>query len=132
MQKSLFGLVITVLFLGLSLSSCKKDPTFTDKMVGTWKSNKVTYDGTDASAIYHYTIILNSNKSFDLTQTTPLAPGSVVRKGTWEADNSREDIILHYDDSSDSDRYEITGLTGSQLNAEIIVNSKRLDIVFVK
>jgi hypothetical protein len=132
MQKSFLGLLATVLFLGLSVSSCKKDPTFADKLVGTWKSNKVTYDGTDATAIYQYTIILNGNKSFDLTQTTPLAPGSTVRKGTWETNDAREEVVLRYDDSNVSDRYDITGLTGNQMTAETLLNSKRLDINFIR
>ena len=120
-----------LLFLGLSLASCKKEQTFDDKLSGTWKSSKVTYDNKDQTSVTDYTLVLQPSKEFDFTKTALLG-GSTIRTGIWETNEARQEIILRYDDSTESERYDISGLDAKFMIAETILDGKRLEIEFKK
>ena len=131
MQKSIFGF-LAILFLGLTLVSCKKEQTFDDKLFGTWVSTKVTYDNGDATGLFQYTIELQSSHEFKLTQKTPLSSQSIIRAGTWETNEARQEVILRYDDSAETSRYDINSLDGDHMTAETLLDGKQLEIEFKK
>lgn len=131
MQKSIFGF-LAILFLGLTLVSCKKEQTFDDKLVGTWSSTKVIYDNSDATSLFQYTIVFQPSKEFELTQKTPLSSQSIIRSGTWETNEARQEVILRYDDSTESTRYDINALDGSHMTAETLLDGKKLEIELKK
>jgi hypothetical protein len=144
MKRKLFSLrfAILVLLTGIALSSCKKDSTTTDDVVGTWTSGAITLDvmvGTKTLTQYYidemgYTaeeaaaataLAEEFIKAFftgtvtvkeDHTYTSNL--GGIAETGTWSLSTDRTELTL---DSSTDDPviYDVVELTSSILKLHV-------------
>lgn len=114
----------------ISLSSCKKDPSFDEQLTGNWASAKVTYGAEDGTALYSFDLVLESSKEFDLTEKTLL--GTSIHTGVWASDSGTQEITLTDDEGGTQTKYDITNLTETQMTAETVINKVRFTIVFKK
>ncbi len=129
MKNAAFGL-LAILFVALSFTSCKKEDSFEEKIVGQWHSSKVTYDNNDATGLFNFKLKLENSREFDLTLTT--ITGTQASTGNWEPNRTTEEVTLINDGDGVSTKYDITQLTDARMTAETIYQGKRLVIVFDK
>ncbi len=135
MKNLVFSLI--VFFAASALfTSCdkKKELNFVEKLPGTWQSVKVTQGG-NTQAGSSFQIRLEASKEFDMDITTnlPIIGTTVTtRSGSWSSDDNRQEIQLTYDDSGEQIIWDVTLLTDTQLNIELIQNGVRYNIQFEK
>lgn len=128
------NLFFSLLVLTVSLSACKKDPTFDDKLVGTWTTTNVKIKGVDVTSTNTVVLNIESSHEFDADVTTKVVIGEPIVSsytGIWTADEVKEEIVLKYDNNSE-EKYDITSLTETVLKATVVVNNERREFVFEK
>ncbi|MCC7244836.1 MAG: hypothetical protein IT269_04090 [Saprospiraceae bacterium] len=135
MKNLVFSLVSIFAFAGLFTSCDKtKELNFDEKLPGSWQSVKVTQAGNTQTGS-SYLIHLESSKEFDMDITTnlPIVGKTVTsRSGTWTSDIAKQEIQLTYDDSGEQITWDVTQLTDTQMNIELIQNGVRYNIQFEK
>lgn len=113
-------------------SSCKKELSFGDRLVGRWSSTQVTVGGVDATASYTFDLNLEGSREFDLdvTSVVPLS-GRITQsyKGDWAENEARKDITLNYN-NGDKKTWDIVELSETTLTAEIIESNTRYQVKF--
>ena len=129
MKNAAFGLS-AILFVALSFTACKKEDSFEEKIVGQWHSTKVTYDNNDATGLFNFRLTLQNSREFDLTLTT--ITGTQASTGSWQPNESTEEVTLVNDSDGATAKYDITQLNDTRMTAETIYQGKRLVIVFDK
>jgi hypothetical protein len=133
MKNAIFSLAALAL-IASAFTSCKKDPTFKDQLVGQWLSVKVKAGSTDYTASSQYNLNLEANNEFDLdvTATVPFT-GQVTQSysGDWSEDGTKQDVVLTYSDGEEQ-TWEIAELTETTLTAEIIQSNVRYQVTFEK
>jgi len=134
MKNAMLGFLTAFVCIALSLSSCTKEKTFEEQLIGHWHSEKVKISGVDASTSSSVVLKLTSEKKFTLEISgNTLLIGSTTQKftGTWEKDPADDnDILLTYDANGQKSRYEIDTLEDDRMDADIIVGGVLYEIVF--
>lgn len=132
MKKSFFILPV-ILLAALSFTSCKKDETFEEKITGEWHSVNVKLNGNDVTNYFTLDLELQSDKDFKATlQTVDIFSGAKTTtnpKGEWMADNG-EEIELTYDDTDESESYEVVDFSGDELIVETVQDGDKIEITF--
>ncbi|MEZ4966481.1 MAG: hypothetical protein R2791_14665 [Saprospiraceae bacterium] len=137
MKKSVFSLSV-LFFAVLSFSSCKKDEiSFEQQVTGEWHSVKVKLNGTDVTDYFMLDLDLAQDNRFDATLkvvTFPAGSSGVSHpKGEWTADDSSQQLELVYDDSGETESYEILELSDTAMRVKTTQqNGDRIDITFEK
>ena len=130
----MLGFFIAFVSIALSLSSCTKEKTFEEQLIGHWHSEKVKISGVDASASSTIVLKLTSEKKFTMEISgNTLLVGNTTQKftGTWDKDLADDnDILLTFDWSGQKSRYEIDTLEDNRMDADIIVSGVLYEIVF--
>ena len=130
----MLGFFIAFVSIALSLSSCTKEKTFEEQLIGHWHSEKVKISGVDASASSTIVLKLTSEKKFTMEISgNTLLVGNTTQKftGTWDKDLADDnDILLTFDGSGQKSRYEIDTLEDNRMDADIIVSGVLYEIVF--
>jgi len=129
MKNAAFGL-LAILLVALSFTSCKKEDSFAEKLVGQWHSSKVTYDNNDATGLFNFKLHLENSREFDLTLTT--ITGTQASTGNWEPNATTEEVTLINDSDGITAKYDITQVNESRMTAETVYQGKRLVIIFDK
>ena len=134
MKNAIFNLAAIALFAVL-LTSCKKDPSFSDQLVGHWKSSEVKAGSTDLTNSNTFDLNLQSTKEFDLDVSTivPLT-GTITKSysGDWVSDPAKLDVTLTYNETGDSKTWEIIAIDDLNMTAELVENSVRYQVKFQK
>ena len=132
MKNTILSLAALALFTA-GFSSCKKDPTFKDQLVGNWKSVEVkagTDDVTDANT---YDLRLQSTNEFDLdvTAIVPLA-GAVTKSynGDWATDDPKQNVTLTYNGTGEQKTWAVNNLLDNSMTAELVENNVRYQVKF--
>lgn len=129
MKNAAFGL-LAILLVALSFTACKKEDSFEEKLVGQWRSSKVTYDNSNASGLFTFQLKMEASREFDLTLTT--ITGTQASTGSWQPNQSTEEVTLVNDGDGATTKYDITQLNEARMTAETLYQGKRLVIVFDK
>lgn len=134
MKKSFFSLS-AILIIALSFTACKKDEkTFEEKVTGDWHSVSVRLNGTDATNYYSLDIQLDQDKTFDailkVTSVLTNQAGVSKPKGTWSADNGGQSIELMYDDSNETELYEVIDISDTEMTVKIKQGEDKIEIAF--
>lgn len=129
MKNAAFGL-LAILLVALSFTACKKEDSFEEKLVGQWRSSKVTYDNSNASGLFTFQLKMEASREFDLTLTT--ITGTQASTGSWQPNQSTEEVTLVNDGDGVTTKYDITQLNEVRMTAETLYQGKRLVIVFDK
>ncbi len=134
MKKSIFSLNI-LLLVALSFTACKKDEkTFEEKVIGDWHSVNVKLNGSDVTDYFMLDIQLQQDQSFDATLkivTLPNSqPGVTTPKGKWTANDTGKKLDLTYDDSQDTETYEVLELTDTGMTVKTKQNNDLIEITF--
>jgi hypothetical protein len=118
--------------LTTALTSCKKEKTFQDELVGRWLSVQVTTGGVDQTSSYSYDLNLEESQEFslDVTTTVPFT-GKVIQtfSGDWTEDQTKQDVTLNYTDG-DKKTWDIVALSETSLTAELIESNIRYQVKF--
>ncbi len=133
MKNAALGLLAILLISSFSFVSCKKDETLQDRLVGVWLSSKVKSGDVDYSAIVKFNLDLQKSNEFDLDVITNLPPAGTNTQsynGDWVEDETKQDLILTFSNSSTPSTYEINSLTGTSMVAEIIYEGTRYQVTF--
>jgi len=134
MKNAILSLAALALFT-FAFSSCKKDPTFKDQLVGIWKSTTVKAGTTDVTNVNTFDLNLQASSEFDLdvTAMVPLT-GKVVQSytGDWSTDDAKQDVTLIYNGTGETKTWEITSVTDLQMKAELVENNIRYQVTFEK
>ncbi len=132
MKKTVF--ILTALF-AFSFASCKKDKSFTDQLVGNWKSVEVKSDGTDVSAFTQFKLNMQASKEFDLDQISKnILTGTSSTEsytGDWEENTDKNDVTLKYI-TGEVKTYDVKEITEDVLKVEFVDNNQRITIQFDK
>jgi hypothetical protein len=134
MKNAILSLTALTLFT-VAFSSCKKDPTFKDQLVGNWKSIEVKAGANDLTSSNSYDLRLQSTNEFDLdvTYMLPLT-GKVIQSydGNWATDDAKQDVTLTYNGSGDVKTWEITAISDLNMTAELLEDNVRYQVTFKK
>lgn len=132
MKNSILSLAALALFT-FAFSSCKKDPTFKEQIVGNWKSVEVKSDDTDLSHSNSFNLRLQSSAEFDLeiTATVPIA-GKISQSfnGDWTSDDAKQDVTLQYNGTGETKTWEILTLSDVSMTAELFEDNIRYQVKF--
>lgn len=136
MKKSFFSLT-ALLFVALSFTACKKDEkSFEEKVIGEWHSVQVKINGNDVTDYFIFDLQLEQDKSFDATLkivTFPSGQAGVTNpKGEWTADDSSQNLDLTYDDSQETESYEVLELSDTEMKVKTKQNNDQIEITFEK
>lgn len=136
MKKSFFSLT-ALLLLALSFTACKKDEkTFEEKVTGEWHSVNVRINGQDVTDYFMLDIELESDKSFDATlkivNVLSGQTGVTKPKGEWAADDSGQAIELIYDDTNETELYEVIEVSDNEMTVKTEQNNDKIEIKFEK
>lgn len=134
MKNVFFSLLSTLVCATLLLSSCKKELSFEEQLVGKWNSQKVKASGVDVTASSSMKLTLQPDKKFklDISGTTPLI-GTTTQSfsGSWVRDTDDDnDIILTFDPNGQTSHYEIDKLEENSMEAEILVSGVLYEVQF--
>ena len=133
MKNALFSL-LALAFIASVTSSCKKEKTFKDELVGHWVSSKVTAGSNDVTSAYTFDLNLQNSQEFslDVTSDVPLT-GRITQSyaGDWDDDEAKQDVTLTYSDGTKK-TWDIILVSETQLTAELIENSVRYQVKFDK
>jgi len=131
MKNVVLNFVALVLFTA-AFTSCKKEKTFKDELVGRWLSVQVTAGGVDLTSSYDYDLNLEGSQEFslDVTTTVPFT-GKVTQSfsGDWTEDQTKQDVTLNYADG-DKKTWDIVAITETSLTAELIESNTRYQVKF--
>lgn len=122
----------------LSLSACKKEnePSFKDRLVGGWKSDKVTFNGADVSALIKFDLELRANRTFKIDLTTLIPPAQSSTQyfsGDWQEDAQKQSLTLSISNSNQPpSTIQIEDLSDQKMEAEINFEGNRYRVSFVK
>jgi hypothetical protein len=134
MKNALSGFCMALLLLSSFLTSCTKEKSFEEQLIGHWQSQQVKISGVEASSTSKVVLKLTSEKKFTLEISgSTLLVGNTTQKftGTWEKDPSDDnDIMLTFDTNGQKSRYEIDTLEDDSMDADIIVGGVLYEIVF--
>jgi hypothetical protein len=133
MKNAIYGFFIAFVSIALSLSSCTKEKTFEEQLIGHWHSEAVKIGGVDASSSSSITLKLTSEKKFSLEISgNTLLVGTTTQKfaGTWEKDPTDDNDILLTFENGQKSRYEIDTLEDDKMDADIIVGGVLYEIIF--
>ena len=132
MKNTIFNLAALLLFTA-AFSSCKKDPTFKDQLVGNWKSTEVKAGTVDLTSSNTFDLRLQSSAEFDLdvTAMVPLT-GKVIQSynGDWSTDDTRQDVTLTYSGTGETKTWDITAISDNSMTAELLENNVRYQVTF--
>ena len=132
MKNAILSLAALALFTA-GFTSCKKDPTFKDQLVGDWKSVEVKSGANDVTTTYTFDLSLQSSNEFvlDITSIVPSA-GSVTlsNNGDYETNDAKQDVTLMYNSTGEKKTWEINALTESSMTAELLENNIRYVVKF--
>jgi hypothetical protein len=135
MKKSAFG-ILAFFLASLLVVSCKKDPTFEEKIVGSWQSLSVKASGVDVTASNQFKLTLKADSKFDLeiTYVVPIA-GKTTQTftGTWSktaGDDTK--IDLKFDGSGNTSTLEISALDEDSMTSKITVSNVPYEVQFIK
>lgn len=133
MKKSFFNLSL-LLLTALSFTACKKEKTFEERVVGSWHSFNVKLNGSDVSSYFTLDLELQPDKDFKATlKTVDVFSGNMSTtnpRGEWGADNDGQELELLYDDTNESESYEVTELTDDEMAVETIQDGDKIEIRF--
>lgn len=132
MKKTVFILSALIAF---SFTSCKKDKSFSDQLVGNWKSIEVKSDGTDVSAFTQFKLNMQASKEFDLDLISKnvLTGTSSTESytGDWEENSDKNDVTLKYV-TGEVKTYDVKEITEDALQVEFVDNNQRIMVRFDK
>lgn len=132
MKKSFFNLPV-LLLTALSFTACKKEATFDEKITGEWQSVNVKLNGNDVTGYFSLDLELQADKDFKATlKTTDIFSGNTTTtnpKGEWATQGS-EELELTYDDTDESESYEVVEFSGDELSVETIQDGDKIEITF--
>ena len=132
-MKKLFFSLPVLLITALSFTACKKDPSFEERITGEWRSVNVKLNGNDVTNYFSLDLELQSDKDFKATlKTTDIFSGDMTTtnpKGEWSAADS-EEIELTYDDTDESETYEVIEFSDDELVVETDQNGDKIEIIF--
>jgi hypothetical protein len=132
MKNAILNLAAFLLLIP-AFSSCKKEKTFKDQLVGNWKSVQVAIADQDVTSSFSFDLDLQSSYEFNLDVTTivPLSnPVVQSYSGDWTDDEPKQDVTLKYS-TGEEKTWEITSLTETAMTAEIVEpDNKRYKVVF--
>lgn len=132
MKKSLFNLPV-LLLTALSFTACKKEQTFEEKITGEWQSVDVKLNGNDVSGYFSLDLELQADKDFKaILKTTDIFSGKTTTttpKGEWSAQGN-EEIELTYDDTEESESYEVLEFSGDEMTVETTQDGDKIEITF--
>jgi hypothetical protein len=132
MKNSILSLATLVLFTA-GFTSCKKEATLKDHLIGEWKSVQVKAGDMDATDSNQFDLSLQSTDEFDLdvTAIVPFA-GTVVKSysGDWSADDAKQDITLVYNSTGERKTWDITAWSENSITAELVENNVRYQVKF--
>lgn len=121
------------LLLAPAFTSCKKEKTFKDQLVGHWQSVQVAIADQDVTSSFSFDLDLQSSYEFNLDVTTivPLSnPVVQSYSGDWTDDEVKQDVTLKYS-TGEEKTWEITSLTDAAMTAEIVEpDNKRYKVIF--
>lgn len=131
MKNSVLSLAALALLI-LAVSSCKKDPTFTEQIAGNWKSVEVKEGANDRSNSNSFNLNLHANKEFDL-QISAILPitGEISQSfsGDWTSDLEKQDLTLQYG-SGETKNWEVLSINETSLTVEMLENNVRIQVTF--
>ncbi|MBL7828797.1 MAG: hypothetical protein JNJ57_19330 [Saprospiraceae bacterium] len=134
MKNNLLSLAALVL-ISAAFTSCKKDPTLKDQLVGNWLSVQVTAGSEDLTAANSFDLRLQDSKEFDLDLTT-VAPlvGTITQSysGDWSTDETKQEVTLVYNGTGETKTWDIIEITDTTLTAELVENNIRYTVKFQK
>ena len=133
MNKSIFNLSV-LLLAALSFTACKKDEkTFEEKITGEWQSVNVQLNGNDVTSYFQLDIELQADKDFKATlKTVNIVTGKSETsnpRGEWEADNASEEFELTYNDTGETEVYEVIEFDDEEMTVETLQGS---DIILIR
>jgi hypothetical protein len=132
MKKSFFNLSV-LLLTALSFTACKKEATFEEKITGEWQSVNVKLNGNDVTGYFSLDLELQADKDFKATlKTTDIFSGNTTTtnpRGEWSADGG-EEIELTYDDTDESESYEVLEFSDDELTVETFQDGDKIEITF--
>ena len=134
MKNVFFNLLSCLVCASLLFSSCKKELSFEEQLVGNWNSQKVKASGVDVTATSSLKLVLQPDKKFklDISGTTPLI-GTTTQTfvGAWVRDPGDEnDVLLTFDATGQTSHYEIDRLEEDSMEAEILVSGVLYEVQF--
>jgi len=132
MKNSILSLAALALFTA-GFSSCKKDATLKDHLVGEWKSVQVKAGTTDATTSNQFDLSLQSTDEFDLDITAIVPLAGVVTKsysGDWTTDDAKQDITLVYNSTGETKTWDISAWSENSITAELVENNVRYVVKF--
>lgn len=125
----------SLFLLASAFVSCKKDenpPSFMERLVGEWKSEKITVSGTDQSNSFSFLLKLEEDKDFELDIATALPIiGNVTQSfdGDWSEDENKQEITLRYTDG-DKLNWDVKELSDDSMTAEALIDNLRYQVIF--
>jgi hypothetical protein len=132
MKNAILNLAAFALLIS-TLTSCKKDPTFKEQLVGDWVSTKVKAGTTDLSGSNTFELRLHASSEFDLdiTSTVPLS-GSIVQSfsGDWDTEDTKQDITLTYNGSGQTKTWDVVNIGNTTLTTELVEDNIRYQVTF--
>ena len=132
MKNSILSLAALVLFTA-AFSSCKKDPTFKDHLVGDWTSVQVKAGASDVTDANQFDLSLQSTDEFNLDVTAIVPFAGVVTKsynGDWTTDDAKQDITLMYNSTGEKKTWDVTAYSENSITAELVENNVRYVVKF--
>lgn len=132
MKNAFFSLTALAL-LTLAMSSCRKDPTFKEQLVGNWKSVEVKAGTSDLSGSTTFDLRLQATDEFDLdvTYIVPLTGKQIQSySGDWVANLDKHDITLTYNGTGETKTWEVTAIADLSLTAELVEDNIRYQVTF--
>lgn len=134
MKNLFFGLLSGLVCATLLLSSCKKELSFEEQLVGNWNSQKVKASGVDVTATSSMKLTLQPDKKFKLaiSGSTPLI-GTTTQSftGAWVRDtDDPNDVLLTFDATGQVSHYEIDRLEEDSMEAEVLVSGILYEVQF--
>ena len=134
MNKSIFNLSVLLLTV-LSFTACKKDEkTFEEKITGEWQSVNVKLNSNDVTTYFQLDIELQADKDFKATlNTVNIVTGKSETsnpRGEWEADNTSEEFELTYNDTGETEVYEVLEFENDEMTVETLQGSDIIQIRF--
>lgn len=132
MKNSISSLAV-LMFLTAAFSSCKKDPTFQDQLVGNWLSVEVKAGADDLSSTNTFDLNLEQSQEFDLDLIT-MAPlvGKITQSysGDWTTDDNKQEVTLTYNGTGETKTWDIIAVSETSLTAELVENNIRYVVKF--
>lgn len=132
MKNTILSLTALALFT-VAFSSCKKEATFEDQLVGNWKSVEVKAGTSDVTNSNSFDLRLQSSNEFDLdiTVMVPFA-GNLTKSynGDWTGNDAKQDLTLIYYGNGEMKTWEVVALSDTGMTTELVEDNVRYQVRF--